>query len=70
MGVMTYKVKEIIKMPEDDGWQLDRVKGSHRQFVHPNKPQLGCITVAGHPSKDMPTGTAKAILKQAHIKTS
>lgn len=32
-----YKVKEVIKMLEDDGWFLDRYSGSHRQFKHPIK---------------------------------
>jgi predicted RNA binding protein YcfA (HicA-like mRNA interferase family) len=52
----------------EDGWNLVRTKGSHRQFRHPDKPELGTITVAGHPSVDMPKGTANAILKQARLK--
>ncbi|MBU1261484.1 type II toxin-antitoxin system HicA family toxin [bacterium] len=44
------KVKEIIKMLEDDGWQLVRTKGSHRQFKHRTK--VGIITVAGKLSVD------------------
>lgn len=37
------KVKEVIKMLEDDGWYLKNIKGSHRQFKHPTKE--GKVTV-------------------------
>jgi predicted RNA binding protein YcfA (HicA-like mRNA interferase family) len=62
------KTKEIIKLLEDNGWKLVRIKGSHRQYRNPDKPELGTTTVAGHPSVDMPKGTANAILKQARLK--
>lgn len=32
-----YKVKEVIKMLEEDGWELMTTKGDHRQFRHPAK---------------------------------
>ncbi|MFC7327535.1 type II toxin-antitoxin system HicA family toxin [Marinactinospora rubrisoli] len=35
---MPLKAGEIIKWIEADGWYLDRMRGSHRQFVHPYKP--------------------------------
>ncbi|MCI0422427.1 MAG: type II toxin-antitoxin system HicA family toxin [Acidobacteria bacterium] len=60
------KVKEVIKMLERDGWTLVRVKGSHRQFMHPRKS--GTVTVAGKLSVDMPPGTFNSILKQAGLK--
>ncbi|MHB1674489.1 MAG: type II toxin-antitoxin system HicA family toxin [Acidobacteriaceae bacterium] len=41
-------------------------KGSHRQFKHPEKP--GKVTIAGHPSEDLATGTFHNILKQAGLK--
>jgi predicted RNA binding protein YcfA (HicA-like mRNA interferase family) len=63
-----HKVREILKLLEDNGWKLVRIKGSHRQFRNPDKPELGTITIAGHPSTDMPRGTANAILKQARLK--
>lgn len=40
------KVKEIIKLIENDGWFLVRQKGSHRQFNHPTKK--GTVTIAGN----------------------
>ncbi len=60
------KVKELLKMLEEDGWTLSRTRGSHRQFKHPMKP--GLVTVAGKPSADVPKGTLNAILKQSGLK--
>ncbi|MGA2715032.1 MAG: type II toxin-antitoxin system HicA family toxin [Bryobacteraceae bacterium] len=42
-----------------------RQSGSHRQFRHPAKS--GTVTVAGHPSVEVPVGTLKNIMKQAGI---
>lgn len=60
------KVREAIKLIEDDGWYLVTTKGSHRHFKHPTKP--GRVTVAGHPSHDLAPGTYNSILKQAGLK--
>ena len=60
------KVRELIRIIEDDGWYLDRTKGSHRQFKHPIK--RGLVTVSGNLGVDIPIGTLKNILKQAQIR--
>ncbi len=60
------KVRELIKMIEEDGWCLDRTRGSHRQFKHPTKP--GLVTIAGKPSDDLAPGTLNSVFKQAGIK--
>lgn len=60
------KVRDIIKTITADGWQLDRTRGSHRQYRHPTKP--GLVTVAGRPSVDIPIGTLNTIMKQAGLK--
>lgn len=60
------KVKELIKLLEEDGWVLVRTRGSHRQFRHPTK--LGTVTVSGKPSVDVPPGTLNSALKQAGLK--
>jgi predicted RNA binding protein YcfA (HicA-like mRNA interferase family) len=60
------KVRDIIKLIEQDGWQLVRTKGSHRQYHHPVK--AGTVTIAGNPGKDMAPGTYNNILKQAGVK--
>lgn len=60
------KVKEVIKLLEEDGWELARTRGSHRQYKHASKP--GRVTVAGRPSVEIPSGTLNSILKQAGLK--
>jgi predicted RNA binding protein YcfA (HicA-like mRNA interferase family) len=41
-----------------------RTKGSYHPFKHPTKS--GAVTVP-HPKKDLPVGTARAVLKSAGI---
>ena len=60
------KVREILKLIEDDGWYLERIRGSHRQYKHANK--AGLVTVAGKPNDDLAPGTQNSILKQAQLK--
>jgi predicted RNA binding protein YcfA (HicA-like mRNA interferase family) len=60
------KVREAIRLIEDDGWYLVATRGSHRQYKHPNKP--GRVTVAGKPSDDLAPGTRNSIMKQAGLK--
>jgi predicted RNA binding protein YcfA (HicA-like mRNA interferase family) len=60
------KIRDVVRLLQDDGWFLVRTKGSHRQFHHPTKP--GTVTVAGHPSVDIPPGTLNSIFKQAGLK--
>ncbi|MBK8451862.1 MAG: type II toxin-antitoxin system HicA family toxin [Thiofilum sp.] len=60
------KVSELLRLLADDGWYLDRQRGSHRQFHHPTKS--GTVTVAGKPSLDVPAGTLNSVLKQAGLK--
>ena len=57
--------REIIRLLEDDGWKLDRVNGSHHQYVHDTK--TGTVTVP-HPRKDFPKGTIRSIEKQSGVK--
>lgn len=60
------KVREVIKLIENDGWYLMRTKGSHRQYKHLTKRRL--VTIAGNPNDDIAKGTLNSILKQAQIK--
>lgn len=59
------KVRDIIRLLEDDGWTLRATKGSHRQFMHAGKS--GKVTVAGKPGDDIPEKTLGSILKQAGL---
>ena len=60
------KIRDIIKMLEEDGWYLARTRGSHQQYKHPTKS--GLVTIAGKPSDDLATGTLNSIYKQAGLK--
>jgi predicted RNA binding protein YcfA (HicA-like mRNA interferase family) len=62
---MPLKVRQIVALIEADGWTLVRVRGSHRHYAHPEKP--GLVTVPGKPSRDLPVGTERSILRQAGI---
>jgi predicted RNA binding protein YcfA (HicA-like mRNA interferase family) len=63
---MPPKVREVIRLIEQDGWCLVRTRGSHRQFRHETKP--GLVTIAGAPGDDLAPGTWNSILKQAGLK--
>jgi predicted RNA binding protein YcfA (HicA-like mRNA interferase family) len=60
------KVREVIRMLQDDGWRPVVTKGSHRQFKHPTKP--GRVTVSGQLGDDMPKGTLASVKRQAGIR--
>ena len=62
-GYALMKVRDIIKMLEEDGWNRVKAKGGHRQFKHPNKS--GRVTISGKPSDDLAPGTLNSIFKQA-----
>ena len=60
------KVRDVIKMIEDDGWYMIVTKGDHRQYKHRIKP--GRVTIAGHLGDDLAAGTLNSILKQSQLK--
>ena len=49
------KVRDVIRILEQDGWALVRTRGSHRQYKHAVK--LGLVTVPGKPGDDLAPGT-------------
>jgi len=59
------KVRDLIRRLEGAGWTLKRIRGSHRQYAHPDKGMV--VTVSGHPGKDVPAGTLRAILRSAGL---
>jgi predicted RNA binding protein YcfA (HicA-like mRNA interferase family) len=63
---MPPKIRDVLRLLHEDGWYLDRTRGSHRQFRHPAKP--GVVTVAGKPGADVDPGIFNSILKQAGLK--
>jgi len=50
---MPKKIRDLLKDLRKAGFELDRQKGSHRQFKHPNLP--GVITLAGAEGDDAKT---------------
>jgi predicted RNA binding protein YcfA (HicA-like mRNA interferase family) len=60
------KVREIIRLVEEDGWRLVATRGSHRQYKHAEKS--GRVTIAGSLNDDLAPGTLNSILKQAGLK--
>jgi predicted RNA binding protein YcfA (HicA-like mRNA interferase family) len=60
------KVRELLRLLEDDGWYVARTRGSHRQYKHPTKP--GVVTLPGRPNDDLAPGTLNNVLKQARLK--
>ncbi len=58
-----YKVSEILKMLEKDGWNIARQRGSHRQLKHSTKK--GTVTINGKPSDTLGQELLNSIWKQA-----
>lgn len=58
-----YKVIEIIRMLEEDGWVKIRTNGDHRQYKHPTKK--GKVTVRGKESETLGQFLLNSIWKQA-----
>jgi predicted RNA binding protein YcfA (HicA-like mRNA interferase family) len=58
--------RKIMKRLMADGFELISVRGSHHKF---RKGDI--VLIVPHPEKDLPTGTSRAIAKQAGwIKTN
>jgi predicted RNA binding protein YcfA (HicA-like mRNA interferase family) len=60
------KVRDVLKLLEEDGWYLVRTRGSHHQYKHPTK--MGLVTLPGKPGDDLAPGTLNSIFKQAGLK--
>jgi predicted RNA binding protein YcfA (HicA-like mRNA interferase family) len=60
------KVQEVMRLIQEDGWELAGQKGSHRQFKHPDKP--GRVTIPGKLSDDLHPKTLASIFKQAQLR--
>lgn len=56
--------KDLIRLLERKGFVFDRAKGSHQIYLHLEKKLRAVVPMH---TKDVPTGTLHAILKQADI---
>lgn len=59
------KIRDVIKLVEQDGWHYAAQTGSHRHYKHPVKK--GRVTIAGHPGRDLSQSMIGSILKQAGL---
>jgi len=57
--------EQVISILHDAGYQMDRSKGSHHIFIHPDTGRR--VVVPVHPGREIPKGTLMEILKQAGI---
>ena len=62
--IYVVRFKETEKRLLADGWVLKSQRGSHRQYVHPEKP--GRVTLPSH-TGDLDLRTVKSTWKQAGI---
>lgn len=59
------KVRDVIRMIENDGWYLVGTRGSHRQYRHAVKN--GKVTISGHLGAEMKKGTVASVRRQAEL---
>ena len=60
------KCDELLKKLKKAGWRQIRQKGSHKILRNEGSPET--IVLPYHRGKEVPTGTANRILKQAGLK--
>lgn len=56
--------RRIVKRLLAEGFTLTGVRGSHHKFMR-SEPGGDRVVIVPHPKKDLPTGTARAIARQA-----
>ena len=59
------KVRDVLRLLIDDGWVVQRTRGSHRQLKHPFT--RGLVPIAGSGNDDLAPRTLRSILKQAGL---
>jgi predicted RNA binding protein YcfA (HicA-like mRNA interferase family) len=66
--LVVMKVRELIQRLEETGytWDRNQGRGSHRIYVHANKPT---VSIPVHAiGRDVPVGLANAILRKAGLR--
>ena len=58
--------KDFCKLVEDHGWQLQRIKGSHHIYSHPDREEI--LTIPVHGNRNLKMGTLNSLLKMAGLK--
>jgi predicted RNA binding protein YcfA (HicA-like mRNA interferase family) len=57
--------KRMCRLLEARGWQLDRIKGSHHVYRHPETGRS--VTVPVHGNTDLKPKTQRSIMRDADI---
>jgi predicted RNA binding protein YcfA (HicA-like mRNA interferase family) len=57
--------KVFCKLLHCHGWQLQRIRGSHHIYTHPDKTEI--LTVPVHSNQDLKIGTLNKLLKDAGL---
>ena len=60
------KVRDAVRLVEQDGWRRVRTRSSHHQYHHPAKP--GTVTIVGKPNDDVESWIWSSIMKQAGLR--
>ena len=60
------KTLKVLNALIADGWEVVRIKGSHRQLKHPTKK--GTVTLNGKLSSDIWGAELKSVEKQSGLK--
>ena len=60
------KFSELVRLLEQNGFELVKEKGSVRHYAKPGVPKL--IRVDYHGAKEVPTGACNAIVQAAGLK--
>lgn len=58
--------RQLVRVLERLGWQVDRIRGSHHIMRHPELPRT-TLAVPVHGSQTLPVGTLTSILKDAQV---
>lgn len=58
-------VRELLNLLKENGWYVERTRGSHRQLRNPTK--AGTVTVSGHMKDDIHPKTLRSALRQADL---
>lgn len=56
---MPKKVREVVKRLEEEGYELVRTRGSHRQYRSPDGSRV--VTIPGKPADTLKAGTLASI---------
>ena len=61
------KVRDVIRILSEHGFELTRQRGSHRHYVGFYNGRRRLVTVPGTDGEDLPKGTLAAIRRQSGL---